>query len=304
MTETAQPRESTVGQTPSRAGTSTCLMDLPDECLVEIARFVGALGTRWLAAMRAASGRLERVCSEPDLWRDVFARQVGAPPCTPTHRLRPPAWAAEPWWVSARRVGRPLEIVSGCVSLSVQSVWTSAFDPRDGVAVWAASHDGDGAVSCRHGPLAAVRRVIANYATHRSQCHVWLATPVDTASDRPNDSAGREKLSGGRALWRPLRLVHAFNAAESIAIPWDWWWAVVSPTDPMPPDAPLRGHFIVIDLWWIDPSDRAGNVPRCVASAHRDASPSCDGARGTHPWYEADFALRHVVGCACPDRPA
>ncbi|AVK75730.1 F-box domain containing protein [Pandoravirus neocaledonia] len=278
-----------------------CLMDLPDECLLEIAHFVGALGTRWLASMRAASRRLERVCGEPDLWRSVFRARAGAPLGTPVHRLRPSAWADEPWWVSARRVARPLDIRSGCVSLSVQSVWTGAFDPRDGIAVWAASHDTEGVVSCRHGPLAAVQRVVAHYATHRTQCHVWLAEPVDTDGGGSCGSDGR--LSGGRVLWRPLRLMHAFNAAETITIPWNWWWALVSSTRPMAPDAPLRAHFIVIDLWWIDPSDRTGDVPRCVAAAHRDASPSYDGSRGAHPWYEADFALRHVVGCACGHRP-
>lgn len=310
MTDKAPLWEDPAAQAPSRTEeeeTSTCLMDLPDECLVEIARFVGAIGTRWLAAMRTASRRLERVCSEPDLWRNVFARQVGAPAGTPTHRLRPLAWAAEPWWVSARRVGRPLEIVSGCVSLSVQSVWTDAFDPHDGVAVWAAAYDGDGAVSCRHGPLAAVRRVIANYAAHRTQCHVWLATPVvadDPCGDAIVVGGGIKQLSGGRVLWRPLRLVHAFNAAETIVIPWDWWWALVPPAGSTPPDAPLRAHFIVIELWWIDPSDRTGDVPRCVAFAHKNSSPSCDGTRGAHPWYEADFALRHVVGCTCVDQTA
>nr|UDO48085.1 hypothetical protein [Pandoravirus massiliensis] len=289
-----------------RAETPTCLMDLPDECLVEIARFVAATGVRGLAAMRAASRRLERVCSEPELWRDVFARQVGAPANTPAYRLRPPSWAEEPWWVSARRVGRPLDIVSGCVSLSVRSVWTNAFDPRSGVAVWATSHDAASAVACSHRPLAAVHQVIGNYATHRTQCHVWLATPIDSGDDaganRGASSGGGEKLSGGRVLWQPLRLVHAFNAAESIVIPWDWWWALVPCAAPMAPDAPLRAHFIVIDLWWIDPSDRTGDVPRCVASAHRETAPSRDGTRGAHPWYEADFALRHTAKCACYDQ--
>ncbi|AJF98410.1 hypothetical protein TW95_gp1676 [Pandoravirus inopinatum] len=272
------------------------LLDLPDECLVEIVRFVGISGgVAALDALRATSTRLARVGRDAHVWREIFAREAGAPPGTRQDRLRPPAWSNEPWSVSARRIARPLEILSGTVSLSVRSVWTDAFDPAEGVAVWTMRHDtrtsGDNqTVMCRDGPSAAVHRVIDDYAAHRTQCHVWLAAPVDS---RDGHDAPR-----ARTLWRPLRVVHAFNAAEPVSIPWDWWWALVPPD--APPDSVPTARFIVVDLWWIDPADRSSTVPACVTAAHAQGSPSWDGSRGAHPWYTPEFALRHVVGCDCP----
>ncbi|AGO83647.2 hypothetical protein psal_cds_164 [Pandoravirus salinus] len=272
------------------------LLDLPDECLVEIARLVGIVGgVASLGALCATSARLARVGGDVCVWREIFAHQAGAPPGIRHDRLRPQAWADEPWSVSARRMARPLEILSGTVSLSVRSVWSDAFDPREGVAVWTMRHDthADGGaqpVTCRDGPFAAVGRVIDDYAAHRTQCHVWLAVPVD---DRDGHDAPR-----ARTLWRPLRVVHAFNTAEPASIPWDWWWALVPPGAPCD-EATLTARFIVVDLWWIDPADRSSVVPPCVAAAHTQAAPSWDGSRGAHPWYTPEFALRHVVGCGC-----
>nr|UMO79029.1 hypothetical protein [Pandoravirus belohorizontensis] len=266
------------------------LLDLPDECLVEIARLVGIDGgVAALGALCATSRRLARVGGDACVWREVFARQAGAPSGTRWDRLRPPAWAKEPWYVSTRRIARPLEVLSGTVSLSVRSVWTDAFDPAEGVAVWTMRHtvraaDGDRPATCCDGPHVAVRRAIDDYAARHTQCHVWLAAPVD---DRDPPRA--------RTLWRPLRVVHAFNAGSPVPIPWDWWWALVPPGAPC--DTGLTARFIIVDLWWIDPADRSGAVPACVAATHTQAAPSWDGARGAHPWYTPEFALRHVVGC-------
>lgn len=266
------------------------LLDLPDECLVEIARLVGiGGGVAALGALRATSRRLARVGGDACVWREVFARQAGAPPGTRWDCLRPPAWAKEPWSVSTRRIARPLEVLSGTVSLSVRSVWTDAFDPAEGVAVWTMRHrvraaDDDRPATCRDGPHVAVRRAIDDYAARHTQCHVWLAAPVD---DRDPPRA--------RTLWRPLRVVHAFNTGSPVPIPWDWWWALVPPGAPS--DTGLTARFIIVDLWWIDPADRSGVVPACVAAAHAQGAPSWDGARGAHPWYTPEFALRHVVGC-------
>lgn len=267
------------------------LLDLPDECLVEIVRRVGIDGgVAALGALCATSRRLARVGGDACVWREVFAREAGAPPGTRWDRLRPPAWAKEPWSVSTRRIARPIEVLSGTVSLSVRSTWTDAFDPAEGVAVWTMRHQGraddddDRPATCRDGPHVAVRRAIDDYATRHTQCHVWLAAPVDYR-DPPR----------ARTLWRPLRIVHAFNAGSPVPIPWDWWWALVPPG--VPSDTGLTARFIIVDLWWIDPADRSSVVPACVAATHTQAAPSRDGARGAHPWYTPEFALRHVVGC-------